>query len=467
MMMDENQRTVEEYQVEEYRTKEISVESRRVKRNYERRDYLLALIMAAASFVYVRGSEFFSGAWLPLFTALFVSAGVFYLHSLGRRMDREGKISLFFLIAGAVWFLVKYLPGRQEWELQGIMPYVTLFLHGAGVYWLLTVSGARIKGVLDESCILDLGKGFFALPFMNFGEVFLAAAHGVKQFRSSDQETKKKQKDKAGQILFGVMMSIPVLVIVLPMLAGADESFSAFVGGLSNLCSTLTENFFEALLFGNLLLNLMVILGTCYFYGLFYGAFHAKSTKEDAGQVNGNRPVGLPYAVMMSFSSAVCGVYVLFFLVKFSDILAKAFSHQQSFVYSDYARQGFFELCFISVINFGLFYFIKVFSDREKKTVKLMLSLLCAETLGFIMLAFSKMCLYISVYGFTFKRVFTSWFMAVLFITFFRLFYCIWKQGNAIKTAVLFASATFLLLAYSNMEGWMHQANLMMGFLQQ
>ena len=105
------------------------------------------------------------------------------------------------------------------------MPYVTLFLHGAGVYWLLTVSGARIKGVLDESCILDLGKGFFALPFMNFGEVFLAAAHGVKQFRSSDQETKKKQKDKAGLILFGVMMSIPVLVIVLPMLVRRMRAF--------------------------------------------------------------------------------------------------------------------------------------------------------------------------------------------------------------------------------------------------
>ena len=101
MMMDENQRTVEEYQVEEHRTKEISAESRRVKRNYERRDYLLALIMAAASFVYVRGSEFFSGAWLPLFTALFVSAGVFYLHSLGRRMDREGKTSLFFSDCGS------------------------------------------------------------------------------------------------------------------------------------------------------------------------------------------------------------------------------------------------------------------------------------------------------------------------------------------------------------------------------
>ena len=98
-----------------------------------------------ASFVYVRGSEFFQApgspclrhcSFLPeFFTSIPLDAGW-----------TEGKTSLFFLIAGAVWFLVKYLPGRQEWELQGIMLYVTLFLHGAGVYWLLTVSGARIKG---------------------------------------------------------------------------------------------------------------------------------------------------------------------------------------------------------------------------------------------------------------------------------------------------------------------------------
>lgn len=67
MMMDENQRTVEEYQVEEHRTKEISAESRRVKRNYERRDYLLALIMAMTSFVYVRGSEFFQAPGSPVY----------------------------------------------------------------------------------------------------------------------------------------------------------------------------------------------------------------------------------------------------------------------------------------------------------------------------------------------------------------------------------------------------------------
>ena len=445
---------------------QVTPEGRITEEKYGRRDYILALITAAASFVYIRGGEFFGGTWLPLFTVFFVSAGIYYLYSLGQRMNREGRNCLFLLAAAAIWFLVKYLPGQQEWERQGIMPYMALFLHGTGVYWLLIISGARTKGELDESCICDLCKGFFAIPILNFVKIFQVVASRIRAFMSGDKETKKRKKDRAGQILFGIMMSIPVLIIVLPMLAAADESFSSFAGGLSKLCNTLVEKFFTALLFGDFLANLLVLLGICYFYGLFYGAFHAKATKEEEILEHANTNVKLPFAVMLSFSAVVCGVYGLFFLVKFSDILAKAFSSQQSFVYSEYARQGFFELCFISVINFVLFYFIKVFTGGRNRGIRWVLSLLGAETLGFIILAFSKMCLYISVYGFTFKRVFTSWFMAVLFVVFSRLLYCLWKQGSPIRTAVIFASVTFLLLAYSNMDAWMYQANLMMGFLQ-
>ena len=196
----------------------------------------------------------------------------------------------------------------------------------------------------------------------------------------------------------------------------------------------------------------MVILSTCYFYGLF-GAFHAKSTKEDAGQVNGSRSVGLPYAVMMSFSSAVCGVYVLFFLVKFSDILAKAFSHQQSFVYSDYARQGFLNSVLFPSLTLACSTFYQRYSAiGRKKTVKLMLSLLCAETLGFIMLAFSKMCLYIGVYGFTFKSGIYQLVYGSAVHHVFQAVLLHLETGQCHKNSVLFASATFLLLAYSNME---------------
>lgn len=444
-----------------------SVEKRLEKqRNYSRRDYALIPIMVIAAFIYIRGASFFPGAWLPLFVAVFVDAGFFCLPSDKRRMGREGRIYLVFLAVAGLWYLVKYLPGQQDWEQQEIMPYMTLFLHGIGVYWLLTISESRLRGVLDESLICDLGIGVSAIPLKSSGKIISVALDWVKQFQNSDRKTKRKKR-KAGQILFGILMSIPVLVIVLPLLAAADDSFSAFISGFFDLCRNLTSSFFNSLLFDDFWLNIVAVLAACYFYGLFYGSFHEKNTKHKIW-INRKSSVNtLPDAIMVSFSAAVCGVYALFFLVKFSDILVKAFAMRQGYEYSEYARQGFFELCFIAVINFCLFYFIKICTGKQNKAVKIMLSLLCTETLGFIVLAFSKMFLYINGYGFTFKRVFTSWFMAVLFIAFARLFYCLWKQGNAIRTAVLFGSVTFLLLAFSNMDAWIWQANLALGFLQQ
>lgn len=432
-------------------------------RAYYRRDFVLALMIILASWMYTRGSEVFPGTWLPLFTALFAWAGVYYMASLGRKMDREGKAYLVFLLLAGAWFLVKYIPGLWSFEDQGIMPYMVLFLHGTGVYWLLTISGARRRSQLDESAFLELGRGFFAIPFTNFGEIFLVAAGAVRRLRHGEPRQGERRKDRAGQIVFGIAMAIPVLTIVLPMLAAADESFSAFTSGLATLFRSVDDWIFAIFRFGSFIQNTFLILGACYFFGLFYGAFHMKNVKAEENGKN-EALYRLPFTVILSFSAAVCGVYALFFMVKLSDTMLKGIS-MQPFVYSDYARQGFFELCYIAVINFGLFYFIKVCSDREKRGIKIILSLLCAETLGFILLAFSKMSLYISVYGFTFKRVFTSWFMAVLFVTFSRLLYQIRKEGNAIGPAVLFASVTFLLLAYSNMDEWMYQVNLMMGFL--
>ena len=60
-------------------------------------------------------------------------------------------------------------------------------------------------------------------------------------------------------------------------------------------------------------------------------------------------------------------------------------------------------------------------------------------------------------YGF--KRVFTSWFMAVLFLTFVLLVGEIWKKFNGVRIAVMTGAVTFLSLAYSNMPAWMAAYN--------
>ena len=443
------------------------------KHLWKKQDYIAAALLAVATRIYFRGGEWLPGTWLVWFTVLFAAAGLCLLRGENRKMTREGKLFFVFLVAGAAWFLMKYLPGLEAWEDQDIMPYMVLFLHCSGVYWVLTVSGARLRDRLDESGILDLARGFVLIPLSHFDSLFRILYSVVKRWNWSRSTRNEEKKRRFGQAAFGVFLSIPVLIIILPLLSAADESFHHFASGAALWCSSLLDRFFGLFQFDEVLWNFMAFLGTCYFCGLFFGAFYAKVPKMEIGTGQGKEAeqgraekekdgLELPLPLLLSFGSVVCGVYALFFAVKFTDTGARLLEGPGTFVYSAYARQGFFELQFIALINFCLFYFIKCFARRENGKLKLALSVLSVETLGFIVLAFFKMSLYISVYGFTFKRIFTSWFMAVLFVTFSRLLRCVWKKGNAIGPAVIFASVTFLMLAYSNMDFWMNQVNLMM-----
>ena len=107
------------------------------------------------------------------------------------------------------------------------------------------------------------------------------------------------------------------------------------------------------------------------------------------------------------------------------------------------------------MINFGIFSAVKWYSPDPGLAMKGTLSVLGLQTLAFICLAFSKMGLYIHTYGLTFKRVFTSWFMGVLFLTFLLMIAELWKRFNGVRIAVMTGAVTFLLLAYSNMPAWM------------
>lgn len=441
-----------------------SIDSKKNVIKYGIWDYGVAFLLIAAAWVYIWKVCFSPGVSLMWFTVLFAASGLCLIKQRKQKMTREGTWYLILLAVTAFWFLVEHLQGDYHMAHQPITPYMALFLHIIGVYWLLTISGARIRGRLDESGIIDLARGFFIIPFVYFGTLFSMAASAFREFRKQGKQGVTEKHRRIGQAAFGAVLSIPVLFIVLPLLAKADESFFLFTDQFAvwsyNIFSQLV--FFD---FGDVVLNCFVFFCACYLCGLFFGSFRDKRiVKTESSPVYASKPerYTLPLPMLLSFGTIICGVYALFFLVKFADTGARLVSGQGTFVYSAYARQGFFELLFIALINFCIFYYIKCLSAAEHKWLKWCLSLLSIETLGFIVLAFSKMSLYISVYGFTFKRVLTSWFMAVLFITFFRLLICVWKKGNAIGPSVQFAMVSFLLLAYSQMELWMNALNQMM-----
>ena len=86
--------------------------------------------------------------------------------------------------------------------------------------------------------------------------------------------------------------------------------------------------------------------------------------------------------------------------------------------------------------------------------------LISAETLLLIATALSKMVLYIQQYGLTLLRVYTSWFMVLLFVVFSIVIVAQFRTINLAKALVIAFSACFLILCYSNVDGLIARYNI-------
>ena len=117
-------------------------------------------------------------------------------------------------------------------------------------------------------------------------------------------------------------------------------------------------------------------------------------------------------------------------------------------IYSQYARDGFGELCAVSGINAAVMITVSVFTrrrqpDRHSPATRVFIGLLSVSTLILIATAISKMVLYIRAYGLTRLRVYASWFMILLAAGFLIMLI---KQIIPKTNAVCAMLAAFILL---------------------
>ena len=117
---------------------------------------------------------------------------------------------------------------------------------------------------------------------------------------------------------------------------------------------------------------------------------------------------------------AVCAViYLCFFAVQFRYLFSAVWGRLPSdYIYSEYARRGFFELAAAACINLALVCFALRTQHAARPVMKGAVVLLAAETLVLIGSALSKMAMYIRVYGLTPMRLYTSVFMIGLVLVF-------------------------------------------------
>lgn len=411
-----------------------------------------------------------------LFTLLFIGAVLSYNLLSGRRPKKESFFWLGITLVLGLATLFPYSGSSNILYSDSLMVNFHIFaLHIVACYWALSASGRLIHEEKTSNWIIfDLINAMLILPFGNFCRLIVVLcqwiSHKGKGLFSKNE--KKRRGHRFIALLVGIVLSILCLAMVLPLLFKADEGFSAlFSHKLMNL-KLWIDNLFQKFDLAQFISKCFFIIPTAsYLYGLAYGCVNGRRADvldaKSAGEKLKKADV-LPRLTVLTVLFSLCGIYLIFIALQIKYLIYALWSVRPvGFSYAEYARNGFFELCRIAVINLSVLLIARTVCRRDKNRSRLLQTanvLLALLTLLLLATAAAKMGLYMFAYGLTVKRVLVSVFL--LWIAF--VFVCIiiqqFKPLQIVRMAVFTGAVMFTLLCVLPTEMGVQRFNQHMGY---
>lgn len=319
---------------------------------------------------------------------------------------------------------------------------------------LLLTSNNRYKW-FESQFLLDLLYGIFARPLGNCFKPFSLITAKVKRRANWGKST------VAGKVLVGLMITLPLLIVIIPLLASADDMFRYFIEQIPNL--------FKDINLGQFIPQFLIItIVTCLLFSYLWSLFYAKTTST---RINSDIRIPSPGAFLDPITVTtllilIDALYVFFIAIQFSYLFGSLTDGlPQNFTYAQYARKGFFELVEVTLINLviliGNMNFVKSSGRKIDKVVKVLNTTLVICTLIMLLSAHFRMSLYEEAYGFTYLRILTHTFMGYLFVLFAASLTKIWRQSIPLfKSFIVISIVSYTLLNYINVDQLIAKNNI-------
>src|SRR3989344_5523644 len=304
---------------------------------------------------------------------------------------------------------------------------------------------------IKDYAIFDLFKTAIALPLK-----FLAAS-----FRSLGEllAIRKivKENQKAEQIVKGIIITIPILVLFVVLLSSADLVFGRLISNIFNFK-----------------LNLDSLARPWWIFVFFFiwlGVYsyilqNLKQSSDIAIDKISNYQFGKIEAGILF------GVLNLVFLVFVIIQLKYLFAGESAitnlgFTYAEYARKGFFELITAAVFSllmvFGVEKYVQKGEGRHLNIFKFLSTGLIALVLVMMVSAFLRLSLYEGAYGFTVMRFMSQAFIVWLALIFLLLLYKIFsfsKENEFLFWTFMSVLVFFAGLNLTNPEALIARKNI-------
>ena len=283
--------------------------------------------------------------------------------------------------------------------------------HDSLINTLLFFAVFALYGGFLSLCYTDCENSRHGIVYSVLNTLIVAPfAFLTEPFRSYGKYC--KDNDKKGpnkQVLMGIAISIPVLLVVVPLLISSDAAFENLMVSLFSGAGTLIAKILLGAIFALFFFSLLFVL--------------KKGLKREESTLCGQSSYrNLPSATAVTLFTILSVFYAAYLFSQLSYFFG-AFVGEYSITPASYARRGFFELCGVCSINLGLISLITGLARRNEEgeiplSVRISATLICVFSAIFTVTALSKMLLYISLYGLTRLRLLTSLLMVMLGLIF-------------------------------------------------
>ena len=365
-------------------------------------ELICALLSFPAAYLYCSNIFFYTHLYhsLPFaLVALFLVGASLWLNQ-ERRAEAETYV---WFICFILCCISGFFGLNNVWDEAQLI----LFIHIFFVWWVLCRSGSLVEGQSGHLLPLDALNGFVLFPFGNY---LLRIKCLVSALKTRHTATGKKRL-----LLLPALLCLVLFIAAVCLLTAADDRFAEMLSGFVSIFSFEVD-------FETVMMFLFSLPVGAWLFGLIGG-----TAKHDRAKLAAQRenvygflarirkiPV-LFWAVVLALFSAL---YIAFFILQASYLFG-AFTRTlpEGFIVSQYARQGFFELCKVMAVNFSVLWLVTRMADEQGRNSRLFTTVCMAfltESILFAVIALSKLGLYISCFGFTPLRLQSSWLVCVL-----------------------------------------------------
>ena len=329
--------------------------------------------------------------------------------------------------------------------------WVIILLNKLAIFFLIIVFLLHNFFENKHWNFLDHIKAYFLatlVPIIFVGKPFVDFIH-YRKIKSVSGEEKKTSK--IIYVVLGVIFSIPLVVIVLALLISADAVFENVFDSMfedMNIFTITQDAFLMGILF-------VVVFFGAYMLISFMSTFKLNENKQEK--------TGLEPLIAITICSILSFIYVIFSGIQVVYLFIGSganFILPYDMTYAEYAREGFFQLLFVCLINL-VFVLMGIHLFRESKVLKALLCVITSCT--YIMIASSamRMLLYIQYKYLTFLRVFVLWALLVIALVMIGTMISIFKKNfNFFRYSTIVVISLYLILSFARVDYWIAKVNI-------